>query len=223
MSKNKEAIGKEIGFLTVLDTKRKVDKKGRLRTYYLCKCKLCNKEKWIRSDTLKVGSSCGCLSKNTQFKANNITNKKFGRLTAIKATNKRAENNSIIWKCKCDCGNYKEVAEYLLTSNRVRSCGCMLTESSKKNIKKAIEVHLKEHIIDNTNIQTISQKEPLSNSKTKVRGVYWDESKNKYKAQIEFKKVHYNLGYYDNIEDAEKAYIEAKEKLHKKFLEELDK
>ncbi|MDC9391915.1 AP2 domain-containing protein, partial [Clostridioides difficile] len=56
---------------------------------------------------------------------------------------------------------------------------------------------------------------------TKIRGVYWNKEKRKYCAQIEFKKIHYSLGYYDNIEDAEKAYIEAKDNLHNKFLEKL--
>ncbi|HEL4197565.1 TPA: AP2 domain-containing protein, partial [Clostridioides difficile] len=51
--------------------------------------------------------------------------------------------------------------------------------------------------------------------------VYYNKEKRKYCAQIEFKKTHYNLGYYDNIEDAEKAYIEAKDNLHNKFLEKL--
>ncbi|HBF1392920.1 TPA: hypothetical protein KNR88_003542 [Clostridioides difficile] len=76
-------------------------------------------------------------------------------------------------------------------------------------------------MIDDTNLSIIKKTEAYPNSKTKIRGVYYNKEKRKYCAQIEFKKTHYNLGYYDNIEDAEKAYIEAKDNLHKKFLEKL--
>ena len=39
-------------------------------------------------------------------------------------------------------------------------------------------------------------------------------------AQIEFKGKHYHLGRFDTKEEAGKAYKEAKEKLHNKFLKE---
>ena len=85
-------IGKKFGMLTILEQKRENN-----RTYYLCRCD-CGVEKWIRADTLKQGTiSCGCYNKkNNLKKAEDITNKVFGRLTALEPTNKKSSNGNII-------------------------------------------------------------------------------------------------------------------------------
>lgn len=53
-----------------------------------------------------------------------ITGKRFGKLTAVKGTNKRS-HNSVIWSCKCDCGNTNEVVIGDLTTGHTKSCGCL--------------------------------------------------------------------------------------------------
>ena len=53
-----------------------------------------------------------------------LTNKKFGKLTAIKPLEKR-KNKKIVWICKCDCGNVVEVVGTSLTSGNSKSCGCI--------------------------------------------------------------------------------------------------
>jgi len=55
----------------------------------------------------------------------NFTNKRFGKLIAIEPTDKR-KRKYIVWKCKCDCGNFTEVASGDL--NKTKSCGCLLKE-----------------------------------------------------------------------------------------------
>lgn len=55
---------------------------------------------------------------------------RFGRLVAIKPTNKRASNGSIIWECLCDCGTVTNVAYNSLKNGQV-SCGCKQKESVK--------------------------------------------------------------------------------------------
>ncbi len=52
---------------------------------------------------------------------------RYGRLTVVE----RAEDQYtpsgkriIRYKCKCDCGNYKVVAKWHLTSGKIVSCGC---------------------------------------------------------------------------------------------------
>jgi hypothetical protein len=47
-----------------------------------------------------------------------------GNIT-IKEKNKRNKNNVIVWLCKCDCGNYKEIIGGILNDGFTRSCGCM--------------------------------------------------------------------------------------------------
>ena len=55
----------------------------------------------------------------------NYTNKKFGKLTVIKITNKRAKNRGVICECACDCGNIIEVPLSNLKSGNTKSCGCI--------------------------------------------------------------------------------------------------
>lgn len=44
-----------------------------------------------------------------------LTGQRFGQLLVIEKTDKRANDGSIIWKCKCDCGN-----EYYNTSSELK-------------------------------------------------------------------------------------------------------
>ncbi len=53
-----------------------------------------------------------------------LTNQKFGRLTAIKYL------GISVWEFLCDCGNKKEVVGYSVTSGKTKSCGCLLKESN---------------------------------------------------------------------------------------------
>lgn len=59
-------------------------------------------------------------------KALDITNQKFGRLTAKYKAQTR--NKKTFWMCECECGNMKEIATTALRSGAVKSCGCLLKE-----------------------------------------------------------------------------------------------
>ena len=60
---------------------------------------------------------------------NDITNKRFGRLTAIKYV------GASKWLCKCDCGNEKIVISESLINGHTKSCGC-INKERKANRKK---------------------------------------------------------------------------------------
>jgi len=49
--------------------------------------------------------------------------KRYGKLTVIEDTGKRYHQTKL-YKCLCDCGNYKEVNTNQLHSGHVTSCGC---------------------------------------------------------------------------------------------------
>jgi hypothetical protein len=59
-----------------------------------------------------------------------LTNKKFGRLIALKPVNK--QNGFIYWLCCCDCGTQKIIAGHNLQSSRTQSCGCLHRERVSK-------------------------------------------------------------------------------------------
>ena len=60
-----------------------------------------------------------------------ITGMKFGRLTALEPTDKRSFT-SIVWKCRCDCGNICYVSRGHLKSGNISSCGCIKREKADK-------------------------------------------------------------------------------------------
>lgn len=64
----------------------------------------------------------------SQFKAIDITNKKFGKLTAIESLNKKDKRNRYIWKFQCECGNNVEATASDVKLGRKRSCGCLIQE-----------------------------------------------------------------------------------------------
>ena len=71
-------------------------------------------------------------------KAIDITNKKFGRLTAIKQVPRLPEikHTRLMWECICDCGKTKIVAGKFLRNGTIQSCGCLQKETQCKNRKK---------------------------------------------------------------------------------------
>ena len=68
----------------------------------------------------------------------NLTGEKFGRLTIIGVSRKVESGNRerYYWRCKCDCGNEKEVRTDCLTSGLVKSCGCLKKDQDKINLTK---------------------------------------------------------------------------------------
>lgn len=92
------------------------------RTYCRC-CSQEGDEVIIRADALQSGATKSKKAGRTG-KMIDITGMRFGLLTAIRPTNKRAANGSIIWLCLCDCGNYVEVPIGQLMRGHTLSCGC---------------------------------------------------------------------------------------------------
>ena len=64
-------------------------------------------------------------------KALDLTNQRFGRLIAIQPTKER-RNNSIIWKCQCDCGKICYTSASNLRTGGTKSCGCLKQEKDKQ-------------------------------------------------------------------------------------------
>lgn len=55
----------------------------------------------------------------------NMIGLKFGKLTVIEECKERTKNGNIVYKCKCDCGNYVDVIGANLRRMNTRSCGCI--------------------------------------------------------------------------------------------------
>lgn len=57
---------------------------------------------------------------------NNLTNQKFGRLTALSDVGISSSNHRN-WNCLCDCGNHLTTSSANLIRGNVKSCGCLKT------------------------------------------------------------------------------------------------
>jgi hypothetical protein len=65
---------------------------------------------------------------------NDITDRKFGKLTAIAPLEKRSWN-SVVWLCKCECGKTTEVPYRDLIGENTRSCGCLRNPLSRTDLR----------------------------------------------------------------------------------------
>lgn len=71
---------------------------------------------------------------NKMFK--NLTNQKFGYLTAICLDFQKSTKDNKYWICRCDCGKTRSLQTAQLTSGKVTSCGCQNPRSKKHSIIK---------------------------------------------------------------------------------------
>ena len=70
-----------------------------------------------------------------------LTNQKFGRLTALYDTGKR-KHNHVVWHCKCDCGNECDVLGHSLKTGNTKSCGCLVKESVIKRNQERAKIYI---------------------------------------------------------------------------------
>lgn len=195
-----DVVGKVYGDLFVYD-KYVLNQ----QTYYKCVCQLCGNLTDVLGTNLKRGhtTSCGCK------KTINLEGKTFGNITVGKRTKKCGKT---YYYCLCRlCG--KTVLKRADIIPTITSCGCDKEENRIAAIKEKV-------FMDGTQPSKIRlDKAPTKANKSGVVGVCWDKSRGKWKADIRFKNKKYNLGRFENFEDAVEARKEAEKNLFGGFLE----
>ena len=136
-------VGKTFGKLTVLNRDLSKEIGHGKESYWICQCK-CGNQISVLGKSLISGKtkSCGCLRKEllTIKNALDLTNQKFGKVTAIKNTKQLDEHHSYIWECKCDCGQIFYASAERLQAGHINSCGCSIPISrGEEKIKKILE------------------------------------------------------------------------------------
>lgn len=204
--------GTKFGDLTVL---RKLDKKNKAGSFlWLCRCS-CGKELEVPGTLLYCGrkTSCGCKAEH-HYASSDIAGKKFNRLTALYPTEKRSSRGSVVWHCKCECGNEVDVSYNSLMYGNLMSCGCQKKEHDEK-LQDLLA------FVDGTSVDLLRSKKIRKNNTTGVKGVYF--IRNKYVAKIVFQHKAYYLGTYDNKDDAAAARKCAEETICDTAVEFYDK
>lgn len=155
--------------------------------------------------------SCGCKAMEhiTDLRKQDITGERFGRLTAVRPTEQRDNNGSVIWELRCDCGNLTYKTVNALKSGRVLSCGCKYRETRSETVKH------RRDMVEGTNVSNIvASKHLRSNNTSGHTGVGLDRRTGKWYAYINFQKKHYNLGLHKDKSAAIRARRAAEARLH---------
>ncbi len=99
--------GRRFGMLTVESDTGKTSSRY---TLWHCKCD-CGGEIDVNTRDLKCGKiqDCGCVGR-VKPGIHDLTGMRFGKLEVRYPTDKRIDNGSVVWHCKCDCGNECEVS-----------------------------------------------------------------------------------------------------------------
>lgn len=106
---------------------------SRYEVWWKCSCGKHNDYKrMIYASTEKCFRCPSCSNENNRNREfEDLTGKKFGRLTVLSPIRKGKKNN-IHWKCLCDCGNMTEVLGSHLKRGETKSCGCIVRETGEK-------------------------------------------------------------------------------------------
>lgn len=155
--------------------------------------------------------SCGASEHKIGRAFSDLTGKRIGKLLVQASTDKRDKKGSVIWKCRCDCGQECEYSQDSLIHGGVVSCGCY---RRTVNVQKMQEAR---HFIDGTCVEAL-QRKMRSDNTSGFTGVYLCAEKG-WRANITFKQKRYSLGTYQTLEDAVNARKKG-ERLHLEFLEQ---
>lgn len=196
-----DLAGKTFGDLTVMHVAEHQRKNGGV--WWTCRCS-CGKTYDCPATLLTQGKRTHCGCKTDRGRPTDITGQRFNRLVAQQMLPDRDANGNVMWRCRCDCGNYIDVSYNNLVYCNMKSCGCQKREHDQK--LGSFLTH-----VAGTSLDMVKSKKVPSDNTTGYRGVYFIHGK--YLAKIVFQKKQYFLGTYDNIADAAKARKEAEEVL----------
>ena len=129
-----------------------------------------------------------------------ITGQRFGRLTAVHPLGRTDRRGSVLWLCRCDCGQELELSYNIIMYTNQKSCGCQRREHEQK-----LNTYLTH--VAGTSVEMLRSKKIPTDNTTGCRGVYW--IRGKYVAKIVFQKKAYYLGTFDDMEEAVHARREA--------------
>ncbi len=110
-------------------------------------------------------------------KFQDMTGKKYGRLTVLERVPNLPNSRVTRWKCICECGNMVEVNRNNLLHKKVKSCGCLASELTRERCKKYntfIPVYI--GYTTNTNKPFIIDYEDIN----KIKKYCWHETTNGY-------------------------------------------
>jgi len=119
MGKFRDLTGERYGAITVICDPGERSKSGSVVWKVRCDCgsvfNVARPEKIL---------SCGC----EQHPVIGKPGMRFGRWTLVEQVESRKGGNGSVWRCKCDCGEERDVRYNTMSSGGSTSCGCLRDE-----------------------------------------------------------------------------------------------
>ena len=202
----KDITGQQFGRLTAL---YRLEKKQGSSYLWPCRCS-CGNEVEVPVNGLLFGKrqSCGCArTESLQNRDGDIRGQQFGRLTAIEPLDRRY-HGSVVWRCRCSCGNEYEAPYNMLLSGNTTSCGCKKKEHPQPPL----------HYVEGTCIEMIDQQNLRKDNTSGCTGVTAVRN-GRWRAELTFRGKRYFLGTYINKQNAINARKEAEDRIFGGFLE----
>ena len=217
-------------------------KNGKRRVFWHCECK-CGNEKDVPANALLSGSSksCGCLHSDiisNQTKKMHLKNRTTYDLSGDFGIGYTYDGYFFYF----DLEDYTKIKDFNWFKNDQDYFLARVTISDVKSSFKYIRLHRLIMNVDNENIkidhihgknsrydnrksnlryathsQNNQNKGNQKNNTSGIRGIDYSKIVEKWRARITKEGITYTLGYFDNIEDAIKARIEAEDKYFKEW------
>ena len=206
-----DLTNKRFGRLVVI---KKTDKRISKRVVWLCQCD-CGNQIEVTSSHLTGGNTTSCGCARVGVNRIDMTGRRYGRLVVLSPTEKRS-GNSVIWRCRCDCGKMTDVSGINLRTGATKSCGCLSSEVHREAASTMRNVRSVDYV-DGTDVRMLLQPPSAANT-SGVVGVNYDKSVGAWKAYIQFKGHRYYLGSSVNKSVAVSMRKAAEQRIHGDFL-----
>jgi len=199
-----DLTGMRFGRLTVIE---KAPTEADRRTRFLCLCD-CGSVYTATSQALRRGTvkSCGCGRRKE------LSGMRFGSLTAIERSDqfiiRKNYGKRYLWKCVCDCGCVVYRLPEKLRDSVDSACEACL---EKRKVSAMTEGA---GFVEGTQLSKISNTRPTASNTSGVRGVFWNNRTQKWRAMLVFQKKSYYLGEFREFADAVKARRAAEDKYY---------
>ena len=132
-----DLTGMQFGKLTVLRLGKKSNQGN--GSFWICRCS-CGNECEVHAAKLKSGhtTSCGCAHSDL---INDLVGQTFGKLTVLCDSGQRRKGSGgVLWQCRCECGQEKQIRQDALLSGSTVSCGCVNSRGNAK-IAQILQEH----------------------------------------------------------------------------------
>lgn len=200
------------------------------KTYYYkysCKCKNCGHtfiDGAQRVANYARNNSCPECFKRKKMAEKDEDAKKhigmcYGELeivgyAGLKCASKNPSYATPYMICRChECGDTSEISLARLKSGQTSKC----VNCARKQLKEKRK-RVKEYNKGASSPLSIVEGEANKNNSSVHKGVSWHEQTQKWRAYITFQRKQYNLGFYDNIDDALSSKKKGEEEMFESFV-----